>query len=126
MVLDYLGRSTPYEQLLRFLDVKPWGAPAYNVQRLTALGLSVLYTEGTLQALEQHIQQGHPCIVFVHTEPLPYWSENTNHAVVLIGFDEENAYLNDPFFPEAPQIVSLGDFELAWLARDYMYALITE
>lgn len=32
---------------------------------------------------------------------------------------------NDPYFSDAPLTVPKGDFELAWLARDYYYALIT-
>ena len=34
-------------------------------------------------------------------------------------------YVNDPTQPEAPISVPTGDFELAWLERDYFYALIT-
>jgi len=34
-------------------------------------------------------------------------------------------YVNDPHFDDAPIAVPRGDFELAWLERDYYYALIT-
>ena len=34
-------------------------------------------------------------------------------------------YVNDPYRSEAPIAVPRGDFELAWLERDYHYALIT-
>lgn len=35
-------------------------------------------------------------------------------------------YLNDPAFPIAPQIVSHGDLDLAWIAYDAYYAVITK
>ena len=34
-------------------------------------------------------------------------------------------YVNDPAQPAGPTSVPAGDFELAWLERDYFYALIT-
>ena len=39
--------------------------------------------------------------------------------------DYPQLYINDPAHPEAPVTVPCGDFELAWLERDYFYALIT-
>ena len=34
----------------------------------------------------------------------------------------KQVYLNDPEFPHAPIPVSIGDFDLAWLERDELYA----
>ena len=39
--------------------------------------------------------------------------------------DENLLYVNDPAHPEAPVTVPRGDLNLAWLERDYFYALIT-
>ena len=39
--------------------------------------------------------------------------------------DYPQLYINAPAHPEAPVTVPRGDFELAWLERDYFYALIT-
>jgi len=33
--------------------------------------------------------------------------------------------VNDPAFDESPHYVPRADFDLAWLARDYVYAVIT-
>jgi uncharacterized protein YvpB len=60
----------------------------------------------------------------VRTGELPYWTYQTDHAVVVVGFDEGHVYVNDPDRPGAPIAVPVGDFELAWLERDYAYALI--
>lgn len=125
MILDYLNRPIPYGRLLRLFGIQSFGAPASRILRLSDMELSVTYQEGSVAGLEYHLQQGHPCIAFVYTGELPYWSEATNHAVVVVGLDDEFVYLNDPFFASAPQRVPLGDFILAWLARDYMYAVIT-
>jgi hypothetical protein len=38
--------------------------------------------------------------------------------------DDTHVYLNDPALPNAPILVSRGDFELAWLERDEFYAVL--
>ncbi|MEZ4732190.1 MAG: hypothetical protein R3E79_34160 [Caldilineaceae bacterium] len=48
-----------------------------------------------------------------------------DHAVVVVGFDEQSIYLHDPEFAESPINVSYGDFDLAWLEHDEMYAVLT-
>ena len=35
---------------------------------------------------------------------------------------QSESALNDPAFEEAPKVVSRGDFDLAWLERDEVYA----
>ena len=59
------------------------------------------------------------------TGELPYWTYGTDHALLVVGCDEDQMYVNDPACSEFPITVPWGDFELAWLARDYYYALIT-
>jgi len=66
-----------------------------------------------------------PCIAFVKTGELPYWKRSVDHAVVVAGIDDGYVYLNDPDLPTAPISVSLGDFDLAWLEHDEMYAVLT-
>ncbi len=61
----------------------------------------------------------------LQTDELPYWNDDTLHAVLVIGLDDTDIYLNDPAFPNGPVQVSRGDFDLAWLARDEYYAVIT-
>lgn len=125
MVLDYIGRPCPYQQLLSLLGVKAIGTPSSNILRLTRLGVSVIHKAGTLEELELRIAQGQPCIVFLDTAELPYWSEATFHAVVVVGMDDEYVYVNDPAFDEAPQRITWGDFDLAWIEEGYYYAVIS-
>jgi uncharacterized protein YvpB len=125
MVLTHLGKKFDYLQLLQLLEIKPHGAPARNIRQLTALNLSVTYSQTDLDSLEAVLQQGHPVIVFVRTSELPHWTYATDHALLLVGYDEEQVYVNDPGHDEAPIAVPRGDFELAWLEKDYYYALIT-
>lgn len=125
MVLTYIGVSTPYKQILSLLQVRSQlGAPAYNIRRLEQLGITVNYQQGTLAELHTHLVNNRPSIVFVKTVELPYWETATDHAIVVVGMDEESVYLNDPEFPDAPIAVTKGDFDLAWLGRDEFYATL--
>ncbi|MBX3058239.1 MAG: C39 family peptidase [Anaerolineae bacterium] len=126
MVLDYLNRSIDYPQLLQLLKIKPFGAPASHVRFLEQLNLSVTYRVTDMGGIENLLAQGQPIIVFVRTGELPYWDYSTDHAIVVVGIDDATIYVNDPYFTQAPIAVSRGDFELAWLERDYYYALITQ
>lgn len=125
MVLAYLGISVNYNQLCELLEVRSGiGTPAYKVQNLTQLGLHIIYQQGTIVELYHYINNNIPCIALVKTIELPYWTESTDHAVVVVGFDEQYIYLNDPEFEVAPWRVSKGDFDLAWLERDEYYVVL--
>lgn len=125
MVLAYLERPLDYNQLLQLLKIKSYGAPASNIRLLAQLDFTVTYGVTNMVSLEDMLAQGYPVIAFVRTNDLPYWTYATDHALVVVGYDETHLYINDPYFPEAPLLVPRGDFELAWLERDYYYALIT-
>ncbi len=126
MVLDYLSQPIPYEKLREALGViTGLGAPASNIQKLARFGISVTYTTGDLETLSGNLNQGMPCIAFVHTIQLSYWEEDVRHAVVIAGMDEAFVYLHDPFFPEAPQRVSHLEFQLAWDEMDNTFAVLS-
>lgn len=124
MVLEYLGRPTSYSRLLTLLQIGPIGAPRRNIRYLTHLGIDVTYREATLPLVVEYLQAGSPVIVFVDTGELSYWSVSTNHAVVLVGANREAVFVNDPAFPNAPQTVSLGEFDLAWFNSDNACAIL--
>ena len=124
MALDYWGVSSDYARLLQLLDVKPHGTPGSHVNNLVSLGVRVRYAHGTLNELLDHLAEGRPCIVLVRTSHLPYWAYTTDHAVLVVGFDEQAVYVNDPAFELSPQRVPYADFELAWMEFDYRYAVI--
>lgn len=125
MVLNFIGRPVAYRKLMQQLEIKDGlGTPSFKIRKLEQLGVRVLYKQGNFEILQKHLQAGQPCIVFVKTGELPYWTRNLDHAVVLAGMDDQFVYLNDPSLPTAPTSVSRGDFDLAWLERDEMYAVL--
>jgi uncharacterized protein YvpB len=127
MILQFIGRGVDYFHLLQLLQIKSYGAPAGNIRLLTQLGLTVDYSVSDIEGLSQLLTGGQPVIVFLRTGDLPYWKYQTDHAVVVVGFDDDaqTIYLNDPYFDEAAIAVPQVYFELAWLERDYYYATIS-
>jgi ABC-type bacteriocin/lantibiotic exporter with double-glycine peptidase domain len=125
MILESLDAALPYADVLRLLKVKSFGAPASNIRLLEQLSLRVSYRVTNMAGLEQLLTANQPVIVFVRTYELPYWVYATDHALVVVGFDDAHIFVNDPYFDNAPIAVTRGDFELAWLERDYYYATIT-
>ena len=124
MVLEYLDKPTSYNRLLSLLRIGPIGAPRRNILQLTRLGIDVAYREATLPLVVQFLQAGLPVIAFVDTGELSYWSVSTNHALVLVGIDEDYVFVNDPAFSDAPKSVSIGEFDLAWLNGDNTCAIL--
>ena len=125
MVLAYLGIRQTQAALNRLLGLTSIGTSYSNIRRLTALGVGVTLAYGAEEELRAAIERATPPIVFVKTGDLPYWHDNTSHAVVLTGYDDEAVYLNDPAFVANPQRVSWDDFMLAWDELDNSYALVT-
>ncbi|MEZ4622738.1 MAG: hypothetical protein R2867_45570 [Caldilineaceae bacterium] len=63
----------------------------------------------------------------MQTKELAYWDGVASfHAVLLVGMANDSIYLNDPEWPVAPQQASIGDFDLAWLARGERFALLAK
>ena len=69
---------------------------------------------------------------------LPTWSnrlckrisadrEDSPHAVVVVGIDNDAVYLLDPDYSErTPVTVTVGDFALAWSHFDQAYAVLAK
>lgn len=125
MVLAYLGQPAYQGDIARQIGARRFGTPASHIRRLAAWGLVVEYRSGSLEELSAAVSAGHPSIVFVRTSELPYWREDTPHAVVVVGLDEAHVYLLDPAYSEeTPVKVTVGDFALAWSHFEQAYALI--
>jgi len=126
MVLDYLGLPHAQEQLARELDVRPTlGAPASNVLRLRSDVLDVTFTSGNLSDLCTQLAHGSPLIVFVQAGELPHWQNCiSQHAIVVVGVDEQTVQILDPAADPSPIPVSIGDFLLSWSELDYIYAVL--
>lgn len=126
MVLTYIGRSISHKRLRRLLDTHVgFGTPHSNIQNLDRINLTVHYAQGTIETLYSYLEEGHPCIVFVHTRELPDWTTRTQHALVVVGMDETDVWVHDPDQQDAPISIPLGDFDLAWFEMGEMFAVIT-
>lgn len=126
MVLAYHGRAMPYSKLIELLQIGPIGAPRHNILNLSRLkGISVVYREAALPLLAQYLKAGLPIIAFVDTGELAYWTETTNHAVVVIGIEGDDILVHDPAFEDVLIRISVGEFDLAWLNGDNACAVIT-
>jgi hypothetical protein len=126
MVLAYWGIERNQADLAKQLQlITGVGTPSNRVRVLASKTLEVFYGEGQLADLQLALAAGNPPIVMVHTSQLPYWEQDTPHAVVLLGMDEGSVVINDPGRTEALISISLGDFELAWDELANLYALIT-
>ena len=99
--------------------------PSRRVTRLTRQGFNVTYDDfGTIVELESWLSRQIPPILFVLTGELSYWTTNTQHAVVLAGFSDDDAHLFDPAVNAAPMSISTDELLLAWSHFDYTYAVV--
>jgi hypothetical protein len=125
MVLTFFGQSVERKWLRRVMESSVLGTPGFKVLNLRQHGYDVTYASATDErTLMQSLADGVPPIALLYTHHLPYWERDAAHAVVLIAMDQYHATLNDPACPDAPQVVSRGDFMLSWLDFDCLYALI--
>lgn len=125
MVLTHLGFQMEYDTILHLLKVRAFGASGQNLKYLSPLGVTVIYREGSLDEQKHHWQNGYPCIVLVRTAELPHWGYATDHAVVVVGMEDQQVFIHDPAFAAAPIAIPLTAFELAWMDFDYRYAVLT-
>ena len=123
MVLAYLQIPFTYPRLLKLLATKPFGTVFGNLRALQALGLYVLVEEGSLETVTRHLNSGLPCIMAIKTGP-PTWNYVTNHAVLVVGVDEQTIYLHDPEQASGPQTMAYNEFAVYWVEQDYFYAVI--
>lgn len=78
MVLDYLHIPFSYDRLMRLLRIQPFGTSFHNLHHIESLGLSVVITQGNMDALRVNLEEGLPAIAFVDTGALTsYWEEAT-------------------------------------------------
>ena len=125
MALRYIKIEQSQRYLNQLLGLTSIGVPYTNISRLTRLGVQVSLQGGDQLQIQQAIERNFPAITFLFTGDLPYWQNNTSHAVVIVGYDDTSCYINDPAFAVAPQRVQWDEFMLAWSEMDYAFTMIT-
>ena len=127
MVLAYLGISHSQESLGKILALNPpFGTRHSHIQKLASANIKVTYETGTLADLHHWLAQDVPVIAFVQAGDLPHWSgHHFQHAVVVVGIEEQTVYLMDPALNTGPTATDTESFLLAWSAMDYYYAALT-
>ncbi len=130
MVLASLSIRQDQAAIARALGTLPGvGTPISAVTKLATrirdLGTlnAVFFATGEPDELKQVLNEGSAPILRVLTGQLPYWSEDTPHAVVLVDLDDNIATVNDPAFDE-PQRVSFDELCLAWDDGGNTYVVI--
>ena len=126
MVLSYLGLPATEEEVAARLGSTPIGTSGRYLLRLQSASLSVEYGPLTLSLLKTELDQNRPVIVLVSSIFLDYWQIDTAHAVVVVGYDDDWLFLNDPAFTDAPQTASVDGFLAAWGEFDYLAGVITK
>ena len=126
MVLEYLGITRSDEWLINVLDTTAIGTPFSNITRLIdALGVGVDCADwATLATFAPLLEDGLPIIVAVDSDDPTQWPYYSNHAVVVVGFNPDEVYVNNPAVTDAPEIVDANTFLWAWSRRGYEYAVI--
>jgi ABC-type bacteriocin/lantibiotic exporter with double-glycine peptidase domain len=126
MVLCYLQIPFRYERLAKLLETEQHGTVFRKLQNLRALYVSVQIQEGDFQAVDDALAIGLPVIVAINTGELKsYWQSAVAHAVVVIGMDKEFIYLDDPALEDAPQRVTIAEFDLAWLEQENLLCIVS-
>lgn len=125
MALQYLGLLKSQPELNRLFGTTPAGTPRSRLDRLSRFGMSVETLLGNAMSLSQMIDADLPVIAFVRTGQLTsYWRTDAQHALLVVGYDEESLFVNDPAFQSAPIQILWDEFVLAWLEMDYVMSVI--
>jgi ABC-type bacteriocin/lantibiotic exporter with double-glycine peptidase domain len=126
MLLEAAGFRIDYNHLVRLLGTSDLGTPYSRIQLLSRIhsDIVVIYRTGQLEDVVHFIDEGYPIGIFVETNELPYWTRSSAHAVVVVGYSDQDFYLHDPAFRDAPQKVTHGDLQLAWDALEPTLAVV--
>jgi ABC-type bacteriocin/lantibiotic exporter with double-glycine peptidase domain len=127
MVLAYLGISRSQDSIGKTLGLNPpFGVRHSNIKKLASSKIKVTYQAGTLEDIRHWLEQSVPVIIFVQAGDLPHWSGYSfQHAVVVVGLEEQAIYVMDPALADGPTLVDEEAVMLAWHSMDYYYATLS-
>ncbi len=100
MALAYFGVDLSQTLIAsRIRHIPGAGTPARNVALVSVPGIRISYfTLGTLDQIRQSLTKNAVPIVLVRTSELPYWEEDTAHALIIARLNEDAIFVHDPAF----------------------------
>jgi uncharacterized protein YvpB len=104
------------------------GVPHSRITRLRSSQVNIIHqTAQGLNDLGVYLNHDLPVIAFVQAKELPHWRGRwSQHAVVIVGIDQDNVYLLDPAAQSSVITVTHDDFLLAWDEMKFSYAVISK
>ncbi len=125
MVLAYRSIVKSQRQLNRVFKATPFGIPFSRIDRLGRFGVRVTVSSfGDEHSLIDALEKSIPPILFLQTLPLPHWENDTQHAVVVVGYRDDHFLIHDPAIQEPSKPVHINNLLLAWDGMSYAYALV--
>lgn len=126
MVLAHQGVTLGEQELCDLLDMQLAGTKVWNVLLLEQhiADCHVELDSVSFDRLQEMLAAGVPPIAFVVTRHLSYWQRDTIHAIVVVGVTDDEIYVNDPTFPDAPHSVPRTEFAAAWSELDFLTAVV--
>jgi ABC-type bacteriocin/lantibiotic exporter with double-glycine peptidase domain len=129
MILNYLGLDLSQTELARLMGTHPQaGTPYSRITRLRSNKINIAYQRASgLDDLAKWLERQLPVIAFVQMRELPHWQGHwSQHAVVVLGFDQIAVHVLDPAASAQVIAVPVNDFVLAWEEMDWAYAVIAK
>lgn len=114
MVLAYKGRILSEAVIAAHLKTRLFGTPISNALRLKQWRFGVEVGSLAENRLRVELLEDRPVIARVWTQMLDYWELETSHVVVVVGFDDQGVFVNDPGVENWPIHVSWNGFLAAW------------
>ncbi len=125
MILERMGIQVTQTKLNQLFGLTIGGVPLTRLTRLeSTFGVHVMLEHGDEHTIQSFINENAPLLVFVRTNQLSYWTIDTRHTLIVVGYDTEHVWLHDPAFADAPIKVLMDELMLAWLEFDYQYAVL--
>lgn len=125
MVLAFYGQEYEEARLHALLKTRPGGtSPVQVMLRLPEMGFDAYVRSGSLSLLRELLNVEIPCVVHLWTPPLPYWSVEAIHAVVVVAIAEDRVLVHDPVQETGPTEIPIDTFVEAWAATDYLTIVI--
>ncbi len=94
------------------------GTNVYEILKMARrLGLTAdLHHDLTLDDLRRRLDEGAPIIVSIQAygDPQTYYRDDNGHYVVVIGYDKDNFYFEDPVLPGRRGFLPIQEFDGRW------------